>query len=226
MRHGVVARRVLEALVGVIDSMRLHLLRATVAVITLLLSVAASAAAQTTPLPGSVISNEGVVRAGAQIDSVFISRLASIDTVDVGDFVAHVLARLGVPTFDSSVAGFRVTSDSLRARISGRIADFPPETRRELGPLFSFIDSTALFTAQITMPQHSDGIMRFRLERVAVGAFGIPDILLAVPLADYAARYPVLSANGREFLVEMPADARARFVTNGIEIARPKPRTK
>lgn len=177
-------------------------------------------------LPGSPITNEGVIRAGAQIDSVFISRLARIDTVDPGDFTAHVLARLGVPAFDSTTLGFRVTTDTARARISGRIADFPADVRHELGPLFTFIDSTAVFVAELSMPQHSDGIMRFRLERVKVGALTIPDLLLSVPLAEYARRYPVLTGGGREFLVEIPPDARARFVTNGIEISVPPARKR
>lgn len=171
---------------------------------------------------GSRITNEGVVRAAATVDSVFLDRTHLVDTVDVGDFTAYLLARLGVPPFEDSL-GFRVVSDTQRVRIEGRMMDFPAETRAELGIIFSFIDSTAPLVAEISMPQRANGLMRFRLERVSVNGFGVPDFLLNPALAEYHRRYPVLSANGREFLVAMPPEATAAMVAPGIELRMPRP---
>ena len=185
-------------------------------------------AAQTAPasMPGSRITNGGVERAAATVDSVFIEKQRPRGTVDVGDFTAYLLARLGVPPFSDSLA-FRVTSDSTRIRIRGRLMDFPPESRAELGPLFSFVDSTSSFVAELSMPQREGGIMRFRLERLLVRDFPVPEFLFLPSLAEYARRYPVLSAGGREFLVAMPLEATATIGADSLELKMPakKPAT-
>lgn len=168
------------------------------------------------------LTNEGVVRAASAVDSVFLERTHLVDTVNIGDFAAYLLARLGVPPFADSLA-FRVTSDTSRVRISGRMMDFPPETRAELGVVFSFIDSMAPLVAEISMPQHANGLMRFRLERVLINGFGIPAFLLNPALVEWERRYPVLSSGGREFLVAMPPEAVAKMLRDGIEIRMPPP---
>lgn len=169
---------------------------------------------------GSRLTNEGVVRAATTVDSVFLERTHLVDTVNVGDFTAYLLARLGVPPFADSL-GFRVSSDTSRFRISGRMMDFPAETRAELGVVFSFIDSLAPIVAEISMPQRSNGLMRFRLERVTVNGFGIPTFLLNPALVEWERRYPVLSSGGREFLVAMPPEAMATMLPDGIELRMP-----
>lgn len=173
-------------------------------------------------VPGSLITNAGVARAGGAVDSVFVDRRKQSDSVDVGDFTAYLLARLGVTRLDDSLA-FRVSSDSSRIRIRGRLMDFPPQARSELGPIFSFLDSTSVFIAELSMPQAQYGIMKFRLERVIVGRTTVPDFLLAPALSEYNRRYPVLAAGGREFLVAMPPDAKTRMLTNAIELWMPPP---
>ncbi|MES2124283.1 MAG: hypothetical protein V4503_06295 [Gemmatimonadota bacterium] len=188
---------------------------------TLLLPCAA-AAPLSAQAPGSLITNAGVTRAGGAVDSVFVDRKKLSDSVDVGDFTAYLLARLGVTKLDDSLA-FRVSADSSRIRIRGRLMDFPPEARSELGPIFSFLDSTSVFTAELSMPQAQYGIMRLRLERVLVGRTTVPDFLLAPALSEYNRRYPVLAAGGREFLVAMPPEARTRLLTDAIELWMPPP---
>ncbi len=190
--------------------------------LTLATALAATRAASQTlaPLPGSRITNAGVVRANATLDSLFHDRTRTIDTVDIGDMTAHLLARLHMPPFDDSL-GFRVTADSARVRITGRLMDFDAPTRAELGVVFSLLDSTSVFVVEVSMPQGSDGIMRFRLERVVLHGIPIPDLFLLPSLAEYHRRYPVLSAGGRELLVEMPREARAALVTNGIQVVMP-----
>ncbi|HEY4102210.1 MAG TPA: hypothetical protein VGM20_15170 [Gemmatimonadales bacterium] len=170
---------------------------------------------------GSRITNAGAVRANAATDSVFISRTRLADTVDIGDFASAMLARIGAPPFDDSL-GFRVFSDGRSIRIRGRLMDFPPDSRAELGPIFSFLDSTSVWEAQISMPQRDSGIMRFRLDRVTVRGFPIPDLLLLAAVSQYSKRYPgMLQAGGRAFDVGMPKEAKVSLITNGIVLKMP-----
>ncbi|MES2305523.1 MAG: hypothetical protein V4558_08445 [Gemmatimonadota bacterium] len=192
---------------------------------------ASSAAGQTSPspspapMPGSLITNAGVARANLAVDSVFVQKRTKLETIDVGDFTGYLLARLGVPRLDDSLA-FRVSSDSARIRIRGRLMDFPAQARAELGPIFSFVDSTAVLVAEISMPQFANGVMKFRLQRVTVGGTSIPDFFLSPALSEYGRRYPVLSGGGRELLVAMPPEATTRLVKNAIELRMPGKATK
>lgn len=172
-------------------------------------------------LRGSRVTNAGVVRANAATDSVFVLRAKTRDSVDIGDFASYLLARIGAPPFPDSLA-FRVTSDSARVKISGRLMDFPEDSRAELGPIFSFLDSTSVIVAEISMPQADNGIMVFRLERITVRGFPIPDLLTMAAMSKYRALYPtMLAAGGREFHAEIPREAHARLTTNAIVLTMP-----
>jgi hypothetical protein len=185
----------------------------------ILSSLAAPMAAQL-PAPGLGISNAGVVRADSAVDAVFIGRTRLVDTVAIGDFASHLLARLGVPPFADSL-GFEVTSDTTRARIVGRLRDFPPEARVDLNPIFFFVDSLTPFTAEVSLVDRANGVMRWRLERVLVGGFPIPELLLLPALREYDRRYPVLANGGRDLLVAMPPEATVTLVKDGIELRMP-----
>jgi hypothetical protein len=181
---------------------------------------AASLRAQTPEPGGSRISNAGVLRADSAVEAVFLVRSRLVDTVDIGDFASHLLARLGVPPFEDSLA-FQVASDTARVRIGGRLKDFPAVARDELSGIFFFLDSLTPFEAEISMPERDGGLMRFRLERVRVGGFPIPDMLMIPALREYDRRYPVLASGGRELMVAMPPEATAALVEDGIELRMP-----
>jgi len=65
----------------------------------ILLATGGSARGQDT-LPGSRITNAGVVRATEATAAVFISRTRLRDTIDIGDFTSLMLAKIGAPPFD------------------------------------------------------------------------------------------------------------------------------
>ncbi len=197
------------------------MVRSSLLAAVLLVSVAPLGAQLAIPGTGSPITNAGVARAAVTVDSVFLDRQVSMARVDVGDFTGYLLARLGVPPFPDSM-GFRVTSDTARIRIHGRLMDFPADSRAELGPIFAFLDSTSAFTAEISMPQRDGGVMRFRLERLVVNGFPIPEFLFLPALAEYAKRYPVLAQGGRDFLVAMPPEAKVRIGMGVLEMRMPK----
>lgn len=188
--------------------------------LTLLAMASAPAPAQDT-LPGTRLTNAGVLRAGFATDSVFVARVRVVDTINIGDFASFLIAKLGGTTLYDSLQ-FKVTSDSQRVRISGRLMDFPPDSRREISPIFAFLDSTSVFVAEISMPQADSGIMVFRLERLTVRGLAIPDLLVLVALSSYRAKYPdKLAAGGKEFHVEIPRRAHAALIKDAIILGIP-----
>lgn len=217
--HSVVTRATSCPEVGLRTRIAAQSSPAVVRLLLLVVTAAAPLGAQE-PLPGSRISNAGVFRADSSVDAVFIARTRLVDTIDIGDFASHLLARLGVPPFADSL-GFGVTADSARVRITGRLADFPPESRVELSPIFFFVDSLTPFTAEIALIDRANGVMRFRLERVLVRGFPIPELLLLPALREYDRRYPVLANGGRDLLVAMPPEATVTLVKDGIELRMP-----
>ena len=64
----------------------------------ILMASGASARGQDT-LPGSRITNAGVVRATSATAAVFIARTRLRDTIDIGDFTSLMLAKIGAPDF-------------------------------------------------------------------------------------------------------------------------------
>ena len=194
----------------------------TVMVALMSIALASPATAQTRDsLPPSRLTNAGVTRAGLATDSVFVARTRLVDSIDIGDFASFLVAKLGATTLYDSLA-FKVTSDSQRVRISGRLMDFPPDSRTEVQPIFSFLDSTSVFVAEMSMPQAESGIMVFRLERLTVRGLPIPDLLVLAALSSYRARYPdKLAAGGKEFHVQIPREARAKLIQNAIVLRMP-----
>jgi hypothetical protein len=172
-------------------------------------------------LPGYRLSNAGVVRAGSATDSVFVARTRAVDTINIGDFTSYLMAKLGGTNLYDSLE-FKVTADTQRVRISGRLMDFPAEFRTELAPAFAFLDSNSVFVVEISMPQADNGIMVFRLERLTVRGLAIPDLLVLAALSSYRAKYPdKLSAGGKEFHVQIPREARAKLVKDAIILRMP-----
>ena len=186
-----------------------------------LLAVATVPAHAQDTLPGTRLTNAGVVRAGSATDSVFVARIRLVDTINVGDFASFLIAKLGNTTLYDSLK-FKVTSDSLRVRISGRLMDFPADSRGEISPIFAFLDSTSVFVAEISMPQADSGIMVFRLERLTVRGLPIPDLLVLAALSSYRAKYPdKLAAGGKEFHAEIPRLAHAKLIKDAIILRMP-----
>ena len=172
-------------------------------------------------LPGSRLSNAGVVRAGSATDSVFVARTRSVDTINIGDFTSYLMAKLGNTNLYDSLE-FKVTADSSHVRIAGRLKDFPAEFRTDLAPVFAFLDSNSVFVVELSMPQADSGIMVFRLERLSVRGLAIPDLLVLAALSSYRAKYPdKLSAGGKEFHVQIPREARAKLTKDAIILRMP-----
>lgn len=182
-----------------------------------LVALAALTAAQTSP---GRITPDGVVRAQAVVDSVFLDRKAREGFIDGGDWASYLMVRLGVtPLPDSS--GIIVATDSQAITFTGRIQDLPAEGRAMLGALLALMDSTTVLAAEVVQLPASTGIAHFQLRRVMVGGFPVPDIVLRSMLLNIGERYPELTKTGRDLFVQIPPDGSVVLVKDGVRLTAP-----
>ncbi|GEM_PF-663360 len=165
------------------------------------------------------LSGLGVLRASAQVDSVFIDRLVREATVEGGDWVSYLAVRLGVDTVPEP-NGIRVAVDSARIFVDGRIMDLPAETRALFGPISFMLDSTTALRAEIVLGNSGPGLVRFILRRMLVNGFPIPESLLGPFLARVGKQYPVLTPTGRELRVQIPEDGAVLLRPAGVILQR------
>ncbi|MEZ4455091.1 MAG: hypothetical protein R2882_00880 [Gemmatimonadales bacterium] len=169
------------------------------------LLVAAPAFAQANPLPGR-LSMDGVVRASAIVDSVFLDRTKPAGDVEGGDWASYLLARLGAGPIPDSV-GIEVAVDTAEIEVRGRLQDLPEETRVLLGPVARMVDSNTVIVATVLMQRTGPQILRFWLRGLTVGGLPMPEFVLASMMASVGRQYPALTKSGRDLYVQVPADA-------------------
>ena len=168
----------------------------------------------------SAITNDGVVRASAAVDSVFLDRQLEESSVSGGDWAAYLMARLGVRPIPASL-GFVVTVDSERLQLAGRIRDLPPESRMVLGPVVGLLDSETTVRADITLHSAGPSALRFRLDAVYLGGVLIPDGFLQGAMTEVGRQVPVLTPTGRDLLVEIPLEGRIALLADEVRLIAP-----
>jgi hypothetical protein len=191
-------------------------------IILLGLSLALPLHAQTAP-PDTAslrISSEGVPRASALVDSVFVDRLLHRATIDGGDFTAYLMARLGVRDLPTDL-GYRVTIDTSLIRIGGRIGDLPPEARMALAQLVMVFPADTRLEAQVELLPAGKQAVRFHLRSATVQGVPVPEALFAPLMSDIGRRYPALTATGRDLYVQIPAGASVQLVPGGVALTGP-----
>ena len=169
---------------------------------------------------GALMTNAGVVRAAGGGDSVFVAPYKSYDaTVDAGDWTAYLMARLGVRPIPEM--GLRVTIDSLRLRVRGRISDLPPEARTALAGFVALLDPATPFEASVALDQAAPNAIRFHLDSAWIAGYAIPDPILTQGLRVVGEKYPVLANGGRDLFVETPIGGTVRFSAAGVKLQGP-----
>lgn len=168
---------------------------------------------------GARMTNAGVVRAAGTVDSVFVARLRDSAVVDAGDWTAYLMARLGVRPIPEM--GLRVTIDTLRLRVRGRISDLPPEAKTALAGFIAFLDPSTPFEASVSLDQAAPNAIRFHLDSAWIAGFAIPDPILGQGLRVVGEKYPVLANGGRDLFVETPVNATVRFSAAGVKLKGP-----
>ncbi len=178
-------------------------------------------AAQTDSAAGPrPIAPDGVYRASALVDSVFIDRLLPRATVDGGDFAAYLMARLGARDLPPDFA-FTVAIDTALIRIAGRIADLPPDARAALSQLVLLLPADTRLEAGIELARAGREAVRFHLRTISVQGVPIPEAFLVPLMADIGRQYPVLTASGRDLYVQLPAGATMTLIPGGVALNGP-----
>lgn len=166
------------------------------------------------------ITQAGVVRAAAVVDSVFVDRQALRGFVGAGDWAAYLMARLGVNPVPRDLK-IRVVGDTSRVRLSSRLGDLPYEARRALGPLLGILPPDAEIAGDITLVPAARNVVRFHLATVRLNGVPIPELLLQTAMFDVGRQYPALTRTGRDLLVEIPPDAVVALALGGVRLAAP-----
>ena len=169
---------------------------------------------------GALMTNAGVVRAAGVVDSVFVAPYPRDSaTVDAGDWTAYLMARLGVRPIPEM--GLRVTIDSLRLRVRGRISDLPPEAKSALAGFVAFLDPSTPFEASVALDQAAPNAIRFHLDSAWIAGFAVPEPILGQGLRVVGEKYPVLANGGRDLFVETPVGGTVRFSAAGVRLEGP-----
>jgi len=186
------------------------------------LLIAPSGRAQTAaPPPAAVpghLSNAGVYRAAALVDSVYVDRLNHEAFVEGGDFASYLVARLGVRPVPDNLA-IEVKVDTAAVTLSSRVQDLPEAVRAQLGPALMFLDPSSVIAADVSLVRARVGVVRFHLRSLIVNGVALPEAILVPVMAQVGANYPALTFTGRDLLVAIPDDGTMRLAAGGVRVA-------
>lgn len=182
--------------------------------------VAGAVEAPAQALPVDTVSNAGVLRSAAIVDSVFVDRTLDEAVVEPGDFASYLMARLNIRPIPEGM-GLRIAVDTNRIFLRGRIGDLPREAMAALGPLLGMFPPETEYGGEIDLTKVAREVVRFRLVRVTVNGVTIPEPAVANVMLDVAKQYPALSRTGRELYVEIPRDADVRLIRGGVRLLGP-----
>lgn len=166
------------------------------------------------------IATEGVLRASAIVDSIFVDQQLKQATVDGGDFTAYLMARLGIPTLPTDF-GFRVRVDSTMIRIGGKISDLPSQARQALAQLVMVLPPSTRLEAHVTLLPAGKQAVRFHLNGATVQGIPVPEAVLNSMMRSVGQQYPALTETGRDLFVQVPAGGRMTLVPGGVQLTAP-----
>ena len=187
--------------------------------VALLLASPACLGAQQ-PMEWRRIAPEGVLRASAIVDSVFVDRQIQRARVDGGDFTAYLMARLGIRDLPDDF-GFRVLVDTSAIRIGGTIADLSPEARRALAQLVMILPPSTRLEARVTLLPAGPQAVRFHLDGATVQGIPVPETVLAPMMRSVGEQYPALTETGRDLFVQVPVGGRMKLISGGVLLTGP-----
>jgi hypothetical protein len=192
--------------------MRLHIL---VCVIGALMSATPSLRAQAAP---QRLSDAGVFRAAARVDSVYIARVNRQAFVDGGDFASYLVARLGVRPVPDNL-GIDIGVDTGSVTLSSQVQRLPPAVKAALGPALMFLSDQSVIAADVSLVRQQPGLVRFHLRSLLVDGAALPEALVSPLMAQVGAHYPALTSTGRDLLVSIPPDGTMRLERGGVRVA-------
>lgn len=170
---------------------------------------------------GDLLTNAGVARVSAVVDSVFIDQTLGASEVRGGDFASYLMARLGVTPLPPDLR-LRVSVDTQQIMFHGEIQDLPVEAREALGPLFLLFGPETPIAAYVELLEVGSRRVRFRLASIRINDVGVPERLLATVMSHVGSQYPALTPSGRDLLVEIPPTARIVLAENAVRLVGPQ----
>jgi hypothetical protein len=185
-----------------------------------MVSLATAVRAASGQASGDLVTQEGVMRASAVVNAVFVDRLRAEGMVGPDDWASYLMARLGIVPIPSDLR-VHVTSDSSRVQISSRIDELPPEARVALGTLVRIAPPGTVLSGDITVRRANPEVLLFHLETIRVNGVPLPEGLVAAVMVNVGRQYPALGKSGRSLLVQVPADAWVRFLPDSIRLIGP-----
>jgi len=170
-------------------------------------------------LPGDLLTNAGVQRAAARLDSVFVSRTAPRVLIQGGDFGSYLIARLGVAPIPADLT-LRVVVNREHLALTGRWRDLPVRARDALGPMFAMLPLDTPVAAEIEVNRVERERVRFRLATVRVNHVPMPEMMLNALMSSVARQYRAPSQTGRDLMVRIPPDGNLELVTGWVRLSR------
>lgn len=169
--------------------------------------------------PGDPLTNAGIQRAAARLDSVFVSRTAPRVMIKGGDFGSYLMARVGVVPIPADLT-LRVVVNREHMALTGRLRDVPARARDALGAMFAMLPLDTPVAAEIEVDRLEREAVRFRLATVRVNHLPVPETLLNALMSRVARQYGAPSETGRDLLVRIPPDGNLELVTGWVRLSR------
>ncbi len=169
--------------------------------------------------PGDPLTNAGIQRAAARLDSVFVSRTAPRVMIKGGDFGSYLIARLGVVPIPPDLT-LRVMVNREHLALTGRLRDVPVRTRDALGLMFTMLPLDTPVAAEIEVDRVERETLRFRLAAVRVNNLPVPETILNAMMSRVARQYGAPGETGRDLMVRIPPDGNLELLTGWVRVSR------
>src|SRR3990172_3266001 len=169
--------------------------------------------------PGDPLTNAGIQRAAARLDSVFVSRTAPRVMIKGGDFGSYLIARLGVVHIPADLT-LRVVVNREHLALTGRLRDVPLRARDALGAMFFMLPLDTPVAAEIEVQRIEPERVRFRLATVRINHLAVPETMLSALMSRVARQYGAPTDTGRDLMVRIPPDGELELVTGWGRVSR------
>jgi hypothetical protein len=169
--------------------------------------------------PGDPLTNAGIERAAARLDSVFVSRTSPRVMIKGGDFGSYLMARLGVVPIPADLT-LRVIVSREHMTLTGRLRDVPLRARDALGAMFSMVPLETPVAAEIEVQRIQPERVRFRLATLRVNNLAVPETMLNALMSRVARQYGAPSETGRDLVVRIPPEGNVELVSGWVRVSR------
>jgi hypothetical protein len=171
---------------------------------------------------GDPLTNAGVARAAARVDSVFVSRKARQALIRGGDFGSYLIARLGVNPIPPDLT-LRVAVRPSGMVLGGRLGDLPARARDAMGTMFAFLPLSTPIAGDIAVDRVAPDAVRFRLASARVNGIPVPETVLNAIMSGVAHQYAAPTPSGRDLIVRVPPGGNLQLLTGWVRLSRTVP---